>query len=80
MELGSWCVGRLRLEEVRWRSWEFSHVAVDAQFAIVICELETMYQTMFGDLFDFLGADVAKSLMPDSQGSSRLSVGSLGFG
>jgi hypothetical protein len=80
MEFGSWCVHDLRLEEVCWRPREFTHVAMDAPVAIVISELETMYQAMFGDLFDFSVADVAKSLMPDSQGSSRLSVGSLGFG
>jgi hypothetical protein len=53
---------------------------MNAEFALIVRELESVYQSMLGDLFDFLVADVAKSLMPNFQGSSRFSVGSLEFG
>ena len=70
MELGSWSVHDLRLEEVCWRPWELTLVAMDTSVAIVISELEAVYQAMFGGLFDLFVADVTESLMPDFQGSS----------
>jgi hypothetical protein len=77
MELGSSLVCELRLERIRGQPGKLSHVAMDAEFALVVRELESVYQSMLGDLFDFLVADVAKSLVPYFQGCSQFSVGLL---
>jgi hypothetical protein len=53
---------------------------MNAEFAVVVREIESVYQTMLGDLFDLFVADVAKPLVPYFQGRSQFSVGSLEFG